>query len=398
MKKNILSLFLILTIFLFISCTPEYKDCPYKGAVPGIVYVYSSGKYIFYKNQVQIAVWTAQEGKGFIKTGENINGIAREYYENGNNLKSEAIILNNQFNFIQNVYFINGVIWKQYTYKNDILEGEYKEYYQNGNLKSEYWYSEGKLSGQYKEYYEGGQLMEEGKYINGEKYITRKYVYTPTATLTAVFSPTPVPQLNNAFPLPAGQATSQENKIQYIIVTATATQTPYIIYIAASPTAILKSAQASGTNTAVDIPISTSTRILPEYTNTPLSIQETCTPVPVKPSDTPLQPGATYTQIPVKTVIAQKTRVNEKEPECIKDSEKVYDYGKHEKKETKTAPVMKNKVKETKDEWKREYHEKIMDVKEDEKETEGEVKEQYKKEEAEIKKERKEELEKRKKK
>jgi|GEM_PF-2433061 len=392
MKKLTLLIIFAAAVFMSVSCTAVYRDCPYKGAVPGIVYVYTAGKYVFYRNQIQIAVWTAKDGRGFIKSGENISGIAREYYGNGSSLKSEVIIVNNQFNFIQNVYFNNGGIWKQYTYKNDVLEGEFREFYENGNVKSEYRYSGGKLSGPYREYYEGGQLMEEGKYVNGEKLVTRKYVYTPTATWTAVFTATPIPALNNAVPLPIQQSTAVNNQIQYIVVTATVTKTPQVIYVTVVPF------NTSTSVPATQIPQATYTPIPPKATHTPLPPEATHTEIPPQATYTPIPPKVTHTPVAKKTEETddEDTKKPRPEPTCSHKNEKDHDCSKHEKKEVKATPTPKSKTKKDKDNWKREYHERIMDNKEDARQSDGDEKDRYKEEEQNIKAERKEELETRK--
>jgi antitoxin component YwqK of YwqJK toxin-antitoxin module len=44
--------------------------------------------------------------------------------------------------------------------KNDLVQGEYKEYYHNGQLKSHLFYQDGCLHGECKFYYDNGQLKE----------------------------------------------------------------------------------------------------------------------------------------------------------------------------------------------------------------------------------------------
>ena len=50
------------------------------------------------------------------------------------------------------------------TYKNDILEGAYKEWYSNGQLKIQASYRDGKLEGTYLQYYSNGQKRVVGRY------------------------------------------------------------------------------------------------------------------------------------------------------------------------------------------------------------------------------------------
>ena len=63
-------------------------------------------------------------------------GLCKLYYENGN-LKSES------------------------TFKNDKTEGLYKTYYENGNLKSEVTYKNDELERPVKNYNENGELTKD---------------------------------------------------------------------------------------------------------------------------------------------------------------------------------------------------------------------------------------------
>ena len=48
------------------------------------------------------------------------------------------------------------------SYKDDKLEGEYKEWFKNGQIKKEESYKDSKMIGEYQEYYRNGMLNKEG--------------------------------------------------------------------------------------------------------------------------------------------------------------------------------------------------------------------------------------------
>ena len=74
-------------------------------------------------------------------------------------------------NGIKKVYHDNGTLWKEYTCKNNKLDGLYREWWNNVQLWVESIYKDGELDGLYRRWYENGQLWEECTYNDGELII-----------------------------------------------------------------------------------------------------------------------------------------------------------------------------------------------------------------------------------
>ena len=65
--------------------------------------------------------------------------------------------------------FKNNVLVEEYTYKEGILDGDYKEYYMDGSKKSERHFVNGKAEGKFIKYYSGGKIESEVNFKNGEQ-------------------------------------------------------------------------------------------------------------------------------------------------------------------------------------------------------------------------------------
>jgi len=65
--------------------------------------------------------------------------------------------------------FKNNVLIEEYTYKDGILDGDYKEYYMDGSKKSERHFVNGKAEGKFIKYYSNGKVESEVNYKNGEQ-------------------------------------------------------------------------------------------------------------------------------------------------------------------------------------------------------------------------------------
>jgi len=72
------------------------------------------------------------------------------------------------------------------NYKNDILDGAYKEYAPGGRMKKELNYKDGKLHGAKKIYYDNGRVQEESFYVDGQKDGIAKW-YSQNGKLVAEF-------------------------------------------------------------------------------------------------------------------------------------------------------------------------------------------------------------------
>ncbi len=72
-------------------------------------------------------------------------------------------------------YYSNGKVKEEENYKNNELDGPYREYYRNGQVSVSCTYSQGQRHGDYVEYYYDGKKWETGSFIEGEydgEYIT----------------------------------------------------------------------------------------------------------------------------------------------------------------------------------------------------------------------------------
>ncbi len=87
-------------------------------------------------------------------TYDGTNGTSISYYGDSDALKTEI------------------------EYKNQKMDGWYKEYYKNGQLKSEIWHREGKMNGIFKEYYEDGKTKSIAYYKNDKLDSLNQIFYT----------------------------------------------------------------------------------------------------------------------------------------------------------------------------------------------------------------------------
>ena len=78
-----------------------------------------------------------------------------------------SIISENKAN-IETIYYENGLVKTERTFKKNLLDGKFSSYDENGNLLSEYLYKEGKLNGISKTYFKTKQLKSEYLYKEGK--------------------------------------------------------------------------------------------------------------------------------------------------------------------------------------------------------------------------------------
>ena len=106
--------------------------------------------------------------------------ILKTYTEKGV-LKLEENILSNKYDGRQTLYYDNGKIQFEMTFKNNLPLGTRKDYSENGALKDEFTYLEGYKSWKYDEYYENGKIRKSGMFTGQTKAdvkaegITREY-------------------------------------------------------------------------------------------------------------------------------------------------------------------------------------------------------------------------------
>ncbi len=102
-----------------------------------------------------------------IKSG--LHGTYRMYYENGQ-LEEEGTYKDGERDGLWKLYYENGQLFKEGTLKKGERHGPYKNYFDNGELWEEGTYKNGKQDGLFKLYHwETGQLSGGGVYKDGKK-------------------------------------------------------------------------------------------------------------------------------------------------------------------------------------------------------------------------------------
>ena len=112
---------------------------------------------------------------------ENRAYVDTIYYENGN-IKAEQSYKFKKLNGVSKFYSENGKLEKEQNYKNNELEGPSTEYYANGKAKSEQNYTAGKLNGVSIFYLETGIKEKEQTYKDDVKNGPSK-IYYPNGTI-----------------------------------------------------------------------------------------------------------------------------------------------------------------------------------------------------------------------
>ncbi len=127
--------------------------------------------------------------------GKLLTGIVKMFYPNGN-LMIEETYKDGKKEGLSKLYYENGNLKIEGTYKDGKPEGLWKGYYPNGNLKAEETYKDEKLDGLKKLYYENGNLRQEvifesGQAVSGYHYgvygkktpMTNAHLYNMTKDL-----------------------------------------------------------------------------------------------------------------------------------------------------------------------------------------------------------------------
>jgi len=107
------------------------------------------------------------------KTNNNINGIVKDYYEDGK-LKFEIHYKGGRFEGISKYYYENGKLISEAKFKNGKLEGISVIYYESGALNSEINYKNGEMEGSSKFYLENGKICSEVWFKNNHPIHGRK--------------------------------------------------------------------------------------------------------------------------------------------------------------------------------------------------------------------------------
>jgi len=105
---------------------------------------------------------------------ELLDGESREYYEEGD-IKSVSPFKNNIPDGVFISYYQNGNIKEKHTYKNGNEEGEGLFYYENGQLEEKYFMKNGKLDGEATVYFEDGKIRNKSIFKDGVKLEEETY-------------------------------------------------------------------------------------------------------------------------------------------------------------------------------------------------------------------------------
>ena len=97
------------------------------------------------------------------ETGDNVNGIAIQYYENGK-IMLESVFKDGKQDGISKSYYENGQLEEESVIKDGKKNGISKFYYENGQLKAEIINKDGKKDGISKLYYGNGKLKSEATF------------------------------------------------------------------------------------------------------------------------------------------------------------------------------------------------------------------------------------------
>ncbi|HZX62045.1 MAG TPA: toxin-antitoxin system YwqK family antitoxin [Bacteroidales bacterium] len=96
------------------------------------------------------------------------NGSSKIYYDNGK-IQEEATFKDEAKNGTVRWYNRAGKVMAEYYYVNGMFEGIQKTFYENDTLQSFANYSNNNYAGGYQEFYRNGKLKLTGQYVNGLK-------------------------------------------------------------------------------------------------------------------------------------------------------------------------------------------------------------------------------------
>lgn len=109
------------------------------------------------------AVQTSLEFKDGLPNGEIISWAKKDVKQ------VEGFLDNGKRAGTWKLYYGNGKLKKQSTYKNDTENGEEIFWFENGNVQKKGIYVNGKLNGKYEWYFENGQKQQEGFFVMGKE-------------------------------------------------------------------------------------------------------------------------------------------------------------------------------------------------------------------------------------
>jgi hypothetical protein len=149
MKKNSISLIILISLALFVGCNGRKSEKKAKGTSPETtaaadsVVQYRSGNYLIKEVTFRNGV---REGlmKSFYAGGQLYQTF---WYENG--LKEDSV----------RWYYLEGQLFRTTPYKHDTIDGIQKQYYRNGKLKAKIGYSKGMRTRFFQEFTADSKLI-----------------------------------------------------------------------------------------------------------------------------------------------------------------------------------------------------------------------------------------------
>lgn len=119
--------------------------------------------------------WIVSFSLALVAFQDNLDKRVMRKHPNGQPYVIMYFIPNTTEYVKEEVYFPNGKLQWQGTYKKTLEEGEWTYYYESGVVKSVQHYSKGKEHGQCIDYDAKGKLIKETNWVNGKEVKTVKH-------------------------------------------------------------------------------------------------------------------------------------------------------------------------------------------------------------------------------
>lgn len=110
-----------------------------------------------------------------IRNKEKTSGTVTYFYENSDQIKCTADVLNNKWHGESIEFYPDGKIKSTKTYNNGVLDGKYEEYYDNGVLKVKGTFVTGQKNGEWKRVERNRVMSEKITYMDNDNYIFEIY-------------------------------------------------------------------------------------------------------------------------------------------------------------------------------------------------------------------------------
>lgn len=121
------------------------------------------GAYTIFYDEIGLKV---SEGKVINKLRQ---GVWTYYHKGLKSIMCTENYVNDKIEGVRKVFFADGTIAEEVSYKNGLKEGISKIYSKAGTLKEEAIYLKGEMQGAYKVYDDSGVVLIEGQYKEGKK-------------------------------------------------------------------------------------------------------------------------------------------------------------------------------------------------------------------------------------